>query len=151
MHEAHRAIMASVAATVHRTAFQADPGPYPPKIGALIREGLACQAVDYIAALRHRLRLIAQMGAALADVDAALYPAAPGPAPAGLDSTGNAGFNTLASLCGLPTVCFPVALSAEGLPLGLQVTGRSGEEEALLGVAAWCESLAAFTAHPDGA
>jgi Asp-tRNA(Asn)/Glu-tRNA(Gln) amidotransferase A subunit family amidase len=151
MHEAHRFIMASECATVHRAAFQADARPFPPKVSATIREGLAMQATDYIAALRHRLRLIGQMATALADVDAAIYPAAPGPAPASLESTGNAGFNTLSSLCGLPVVAFPVALSGAGVPMGLQVMGRDGGEDDLLGVAAWCESVADFSARPDAA
>jgi Asp-tRNA(Asn)/Glu-tRNA(Gln) amidotransferase A subunit family amidase len=35
--------------------------------------------------------------------------------------------------------------------VGLQVMGRAGREDDLLGVAAWCESVAAFTARPDAA
>ncbi len=151
MHEAHRTIMASEAATVHRAAFAADPTPFPSRIADLIREGLSLRATDYVGALRHRLRLIAQMATALADVDAAICPAAPGAAPRGLGSTGNAGFNTLSSICGLPAVCFPVGRSGTGLPLGLQVMGRLGGEDDLLSVAAWCESVAAFAARPDGA
>jgi Asp-tRNA(Asn)/Glu-tRNA(Gln) amidotransferase A subunit family amidase len=151
MHEAHRFIMASECAAVHRMVFEADPTPFPPRISGTIREGLAMHATDYIGALRHRLRLIGQMDAALGDVDCAIYPAAPGPAPKGLESTGNAGFNTLSSICGLPVVTFPLRLSAEGLPVGLQVMGRAGREDDLLGVAAWCESVAAFTARPDAA
>lgn len=151
MREAHRAIMASEGATVHRMAFEADPTPFPPKVSELIREGLGIGAVDYIAALRHRLRLIGQMAAALADVDAAIAPATPGPAPAGLETTGDPGFNVLSSLCGLPAVTVPAALSAGGLPLGLQLLGREGAEDDLLSVAAWCESVLSFEARPDGA
>jgi len=150
MHEAHRFIMSSEAATVHRTAFEADPKPFPPKVGDLIREGLTVQAVDYIGALRHRLGLIAEVDEALADVDAAIAPAAPGPAPEGLQTTGNAGFNTLSSICGLPAVTIPVGLSGRGLPLGLQLMARSGREEPLLSVGAWCESAAAFGSRPGG-
>jgi aspartyl-tRNA(Asn)/glutamyl-tRNA(Gln) amidotransferase subunit A len=149
MHAAQQCIMASEAATVHRAAFEADPAPFPPKIAALIREGRTAAAMDYVGALRHRLRLIAHMGAALADVDAALMPGAPGAAPVGLDSTGNPGFNTLSSICGLPAVGLPVALSPQGLPLGLQLLGRTGQEDDLLSVAAWCESVADFQHRPQ--
>jgi Asp-tRNA(Asn)/Glu-tRNA(Gln) amidotransferase A subunit family amidase len=151
MHAAHDHIMSCEAAAVHRAAFEADPAPFPQRIAERIRVGLATRAVDYVGALRHRLRLMDQMAAALADVDAAIAPAAPGPAPAGLESTGNAGFNTLSSICGLPAVCFPVGLSGQGLPLGLQLMGRSGQEDDLLSQGAWCESVAAFTARPPGA
>ena len=149
MHEAHHAIMSSEAATVHRAAFEADPTPFPPKISGLIREGLALKATDYVAALRHRLRLIAQMKSALADVDAAVSPAAVGPAPEGLQSTGSPLFSTLASICGLPAVAVPAGLSGGGMPLGVQLMGDNGGEDDLLSVAGWCESLLVFQAVPD--
>jgi len=146
--EAHHFIMASELAAVHRTAFAVDADSFPPKIAERIRMGLEMQAVDYVGALRHRLRLMAQMETALADVDAAVFPAAVGPAPLGLDSTGNASFNTLASICGLPAVALPAALSREGLPLGLQLVGRERHDDDLLSVAAWCESVLAFDRQP---
>ena len=46
--------------------------------------------------------------------------AAPGAAPVGLGSTGNPVFNVPASMLGIPALSLPV-LSAEGLPLGLQI------------------------------
>ena len=148
IHAAHHVIMASEAATVHKEGFAVNEGAYPPKISALIREGMGIRAMDYVAALRHRVRLIGQMRAALGDVDAAVFPAAGGPAPEGLDSTGSPDFNTLSSLAGLPVVSLPTALSSGGLPLGLQLLGREGGEEALLGVGAWCESVLPFTHIP---
>lgn len=148
IHDAHHALMASDAATVHREAFERDPGAYPPKIGGLIREGLEVRAVDYVAALRHRERLISQMSAALGDVDAAVFPSALGAAPEGLDSTGNPAFNTLSSIGGLPAVSLPAGLSAGGLPLGLQLLGRKDGEDALLELAGWCESVLGFDARP---
>lgn len=42
----------------------------------------------------------------------------------------------------LPTICFPAGWS-DGLPLAIQLVGRSFAEEALL-VAAWCEAALAF-------
>lgn len=152
MHDAHHIIMACDAATVHRGAFAVNEDAYPPKISGLIRDGLEISGTAYVAALRHRLRVIDQMKAALADVDAAVFPAAVGPAPVGLDTTGSPDFNTLSSLAGLPVVSIPTGLSAPasagGLPLGVQLLGRAGNEEALLSVGAWCESLTAFPHRP---
>ena len=33
----------------------------------------------------------------------------------------------------------PVGLAADGLPLGMQLNGRRGDDDALLAVAKWCE------------
>ena len=41
----------------------------------------------------------------------------------------------LASALGLPAAVVPVALSATGLPIGVQVIGRRGHESEVLGVA----------------
>ena len=42
---------------------------------------------------------------------------------------------------GLPTVSLPAGRAANGMPLGLQVSSRHGEDELLL---AWSEKLAAL-------
>ena len=148
MAEAHHIIMAAEAATVHARAFGLDPDAYPPNISRLIREGQEFGATDYVGALRHRIRLISQMNAALSDVDCILMPGAPGPAPEGLESTGNPFFNVMSSLCGLPAVGFPAALGTGNLPLGVQVIGRVGGEDELLGFAGWCESAVSFPHLP---
>ena len=41
----------------------------------------------------------------------------------------------------MPTVSIPIGLSPDGLPLALQLVGRSGEEARLLEAAAWCEEV----------
>ena len=69
--------------------------------------------------------------------DAILTPAAPGEAPAGLGSTGNPAFNTLWSLCGMPAVSLPLLTGPTGLPVGVQLVGRRGDDARLLRAAAW--------------
>lgn len=64
---------------------------------------------------------------------------APGEAPEGLASTGDASFNSLWTQTGLPAVTIPSGRGPRGLPLGLQVVGRYREDERTLQVAAWCE------------
>ena len=48
--------------------------------------------------------------------------------------TGNTAMNVSASLLGCPALTIPV-LADEGLPLGLQLLGRTDEDAALFGVA----------------
>ena len=53
-----------------------------------------------------------------------------------------------AKALGLPGISVPAGLSAEGLPLGLQLIGRPFDEATLLRAAAVLERAAGFTARP---
>jgi Asp-tRNA(Asn)/Glu-tRNA(Gln) amidotransferase A subunit family amidase len=65
-------------------------------------------------------------------IDLWIAPAAPGSAPAGLDSTGDPIMNLPWTQSGLPAINLPSGKSANGLPLGIQVVGRWYEDEKLL-------------------
>jgi len=79
----------------------------------------------------------AAFGAAMEGFDAVLTPSAPGEAPEGLGWTGDPAFNTLWTLLHGPCVTVPAGTGPKGLPLGVQVAGRMGEDAAVLGWAAW--------------
>jgi Asp-tRNA(Asn)/Glu-tRNA(Gln) amidotransferase A subunit family amidase len=70
-------------------------------------------------------------------VDVLVTPAAPGEAPAGLEWTGNPAFNALWTGLHVPCVTVPAGAGPHGMPLGLQVVGRVGEDRAVLAWAAW--------------
>jgi Asp-tRNA(Asn)/Glu-tRNA(Gln) amidotransferase A subunit family amidase len=59
-------------------------------------------------------------------------PATPGPAPAGLQSTGVSVLSRAWQLLGLPAVAVPGARTPAGLPLGLQIVGLPGDEVRIL-------------------
>ena len=67
-------------------------------------------------------------------------PATLGPAP-DLTTTGDPSFNSPWSFFGFPAVSFPIGLSRDGLPLGIQLIGASGKDHKLLSAAAWCERV----------
>ena len=69
---------------------------------------------------------------ALERYDVLLTLAAPGEAPASLESTGDPAFNRLASTAGLPAAGLPVGTGPHGLPLGLQLIGPRHGDRALL-------------------
>ena len=50
-------------------------------------------------------------------------------------------FNRNWTLLGLPCVHLPTAAGPHGLPLGVQLIGPLGADEALLGAALWAESV----------
>lgn len=70
------------------------------------------------------------------DYDVLLTLAAPGEAPLGLSSTGNAVFSAIWTLMGVPTITLPILQGENGLPIGIQVIGAMDEDTKLLANAA---------------
>lgn len=103
-------------------------------------------------------RLIAEdFTKAFQNVDVILTPTAPSAAFGIGDNTDdpvtmwlNDVFTIPTSLAGLPGLSLPAGLSADGLPLGLQLIGRPFDEETVFKVAGVMESAANFTAVPEG-
>lgn len=100
-------------------------------------EGKAVLARDYISALDWRDILNATMAPVFARCDAILCPAAPGPAPRGLNDTGDSIFNGIWTLTGMPAVTLPLFTAESGLPMGIQLVGRRGDDARLLRTARW--------------
>jgi Asp-tRNA(Asn)/Glu-tRNA(Gln) amidotransferase A subunit family amidase len=65
-----------------------------------------------------------------------------GPAPVTLNSTGNAIFNGMWTLLGVPCVSLPL-MTVGGLPCGVQLIGKRRDEGRLLAVARWLEEQVA--------
>jgi Asp-tRNA(Asn)/Glu-tRNA(Gln) amidotransferase A subunit family amidase len=62
----------------------------------------------------------------------------PAPAlPPERSSTGNPIWNAVWSLLGLPTLTFPLGWTTDGLPVGVQVVARQGEDALLFGAGKW--------------
>ena len=89
-------------------------------------------------------------------VDAILTPATPSPAFAigaqvsddPVEMYLNDVFTVTVNMAGLPGLALPAGVSADGLPLGLQLIGRPFEEETLFAVAAALEKAAPKIAPP---
>ena len=111
---------------------------------AALDEGALIDAAHYDAALARRARMIDELAPLQDACDAFVTPAAPAAAPRGIGTTGDPSCCTLWSLLGAPAIALPMARDAAGLPLGLQLAGRPGDDARLLGVAAWCEAALPF-------
>jgi Asp-tRNA(Asn)/Glu-tRNA(Gln) amidotransferase A subunit family amidase len=109
-----------------------------------IAEGKEIKAPLYLQALKLRTALQGELERFLARYDALITLPATGEAPATLEQTGNPTFCSIWSLCGVPAVTIPVGFGPLGLPLGLQIIGRMGDDERLLSVARWCEEGFSF-------
>lgn len=77
---------------------------------------------------------------AFRDFDLILTPAAAGGAPKGLDATGDPVFNRSWTLLGNPCLALPVGKAGNGLPLAIQLVGRTGEDAETIRAAAWVEA-----------
>ncbi len=109
----------------------------------------------YLRAQKIRNLILLDFTEAFSKVDAILTPTAPS-AAFGLGEKMddpvtmylNDVFTVPASLAGVPAMSVPTGLSAEGLPLGMQVIGRHFDEETVLAVSAALERGAGFSALP---
>ena len=73
-------------------------------------------------------------------LDAWACPAAPGPAPVGLRSTGDPAMNLPWTHAGMPALTLPAGL-VDSMPIGLQLVARAGRDEELLALAEVLEPL----------
>ncbi len=109
----------------------------------------------YLKAQKIRALMLRDFTLAFDKVDAILTPTAPS-AAFGIGEKMddpvtmylNDVFTVPASLAGVPAMSVPAGLSAEGLPLGLQVIGKHFDEETVLTVSAAIERAVNFTAKP---
>lgn len=79
----------------------------------------------------------AAVSKAFGEYEVVLAPSAVGEAPATLTQTGDPVFGRVWTLLGLPCVHLPFYRGSSGMPVGLQVVGRPGEDKVALRVAAW--------------
>ena len=120
----------------------------PPKVRAQLEAGAAIGADAYDEARRLANQARREAKDLFRDVDAIITYSAPGAAPIGLTSTGDARFNRLWTLLGTPCVNVP-GPTVPGLPpVGVQVVGPFGRDAVALAVAARLQgALAAGATH----
>ena len=70
-------------------------------------------------------------------------PAAPGPAPAGLESTGDPSCNAPFTALGAPSISIPMPVPEGQLPMGLQLAAGRGRDALLLATAHRCSAVLA--------
>ncbi len=128
----HKTVMEVEMAHNLRRDFEKGGDQLSPVLRELIERGRGKTAVDYTTAVAAIGPLNVGLDELFNEYDAILTPAAPGEAPRGLDATGNPIFCTLWTYLGTPAITLPLLQSEAGLPLGVQLIGRRGNDARLL-------------------
>jgi Asp-tRNA(Asn)/Glu-tRNA(Gln) amidotransferase A subunit family amidase len=137
----HRSIMEADLARSYEQEYARGKDALSPILREMIERGQRVLAVEYTSALgqvpvlRHEIEKIFEWH------DAIITPATTGEAPAGLESTGSPIFCTLWTLCGMPAITLPVLQGSHGMPMGVQLVGRRGDDARLLRTARWLVNL----------
>jgi Asp-tRNA(Asn)/Glu-tRNA(Gln) amidotransferase A subunit family amidase len=130
----HNLLMAADAARFHQPWFAVYQQLYHQKTSELIQTGSTYSAIQVQKALTFREELRATVLQTMQEhqIDLWITPSAPGPAPKGLESTGNPVMNLPWTNIGLPTLTIPTGIVDDKLPLGTQLVAAWWADENLL-------------------
>jgi Asp-tRNA(Asn)/Glu-tRNA(Gln) amidotransferase A subunit family amidase len=109
------------------------------QLRALLDEGIAIDGAEHSANLARTALAQRSVDALFDSCDVLMSPSATAEAPAGIDATGDPVFCRGWTLLGLPCVHLPVARGTNGLPTGIQLVGRFGDDYRLLAIAEWVQ------------
>jgi Asp-tRNA(Asn)/Glu-tRNA(Gln) amidotransferase A subunit family amidase len=110
-----------------------------PLLRGRLDESKGAPPAAYDAAIKIASRARHALGKVFEQVDVLLTYSAPGAAPKGLASTGDARLNRLWTLMGVPCVNVPAFVADGGLPVGVQVIARFGADAQALTAARFVE------------
>jgi aspartyl-tRNA(Asn)/glutamyl-tRNA(Gln) amidotransferase subunit A len=145
---ASQLVLAVEAAAFHKRWLIERPQDYSPQVLMRLQNGLAVPAITYLETMRWRGPALAAHNAATSAVDAVIAPASPIPAPTIAESDVGAGpdagallqrltlFTRPVNYLGLPSLTVAAGFAKNGLPVGMQLIGRSFDEATLLTIGA---------------
>jgi aspartyl-tRNA(Asn)/glutamyl-tRNA(Gln) amidotransferase subunit A len=145
---ASQLVLAVEAAAFHKRWMIERLEDYGAQVRMRLENGLAVPAITYLEAVRWRGPALSAHNAAVAGVDAVIAPVSPIPAPTIVESDvgGGAGaeaviqrltrFTRPVNYLGLPSLAIPSGFTHSGLPVGMQLIGRSFDEATLLRIGA---------------
>jgi Asp-tRNA(Asn)/Glu-tRNA(Gln) amidotransferase A subunit family amidase len=126
LNEASNTVMFYEGARFHEQRFN-EYGSRLADMADLVRAGLKISVERYDEARRFVVESKARMTEVFKATPVILVPAATGPAPLGLTSTGDPRMNAPWTALGTPAISVPLPVS-NALPLGLQLTANHGQD-----------------------
>jgi Asp-tRNA(Asn)/Glu-tRNA(Gln) amidotransferase A subunit family amidase len=133
----HKAVMEADIAGSFEVEYERGKAQLSASLREQIERGRQVTAVAYRQALARVPVLLGSFDSVFEHYDAIVTPAALGTAPAGLESTGDPVMCTLWTFLGLPALSLPLLHGENGLPIGVQLVGRRGDDARLLRTARW--------------
>jgi len=127
-----RTIMEADIATSYEREYDTGREQLSESLQRQIERGRTITAVDYRKAIENRARVAAAIDPLFDRFDAIACPATLGTAPPASDGTGDPLMCTLWTYLGAPAVSLPLLAGENGLPLGVQLVGRHGDDGRLL-------------------
>ena len=130
----HRKLIAAEIALEHAELYAKFAARYRPRTAEIIEEGKAVSKQDLEEGRKRQKQLREKLETQMreAKIDLWITPAAPGPAPEGIDATGNPAMNMPWTNAGMPAVTIPAGRAENGLPLALQLVAPFMGDELLL-------------------
>ena len=128
IYEDHGTIVDYEAARACAFEYQNHREKLSPGLSRQIETGWKVTRERYANAQRNAAGYRALFSEMLREYDFLLTPSAPGEAPRGIKSTGNAIFNRIWTLLGVPCVTVPAYSGPQGLPIGVQIVGEYGSD-----------------------
>ena len=139
----HRTVMEADIAGSFEREYERGHDRLSASLRGQIERGRQTSAVQYRQALAHVPGLLQDFDRVFDRYDALITPAVLGTAPEGLESTGDPLMCTLWTYLGMPALSLPLLQGRNGLPLGVQLVGRRGDDARLLRTARWLVLAAA--------
>lgn len=146
---AHRNMMRTEAAAAHEGLHSEHAERYGPRLRAFVETGSLMDSTSYLRCLRIRKQYQSEMATLFRDFDVLLTPGATGPAPRGLQSTGDSILNSPWTMADFPALALPHSLSSNGLPVGIQLTAPPMKEATLLQIGERLEQVIGFRHQPN--
>jgi len=138
---AQHIVMQAEVAGYHADTFRTRGHLFGPSLQEFIANGLKITAEQYLSAQHIRDTYRSAFEKLFEDVRILVTPAAVGPAPAGLGATGSPVFNLPFTSLGVPTLALPIGFSPEGLPVGMQMIAPHLEEQRLVDIGHFYQTL----------
>ena len=139
LREAQRTVMFYEGARFHEARYK-EHGDRLADMANLVRDGLQISEDRYDEARRYIAESRTHMAELFKATPVILTPAAPGPAPRGLTSTGDSRLNAPWTALGTPAFTIPMPIGS-ALPLGLQLTADHGQDARVIRTAVKLERL----------
>ncbi len=148
--ETHATILKAALTRSLGEDYRHHPNRMSPVLRRMIEAGFAVPRDQEKALRTHAEECRASINHAFGDRDALLCPSVVGEAPKGISATGSPVFQAMWTLLNVPIAGIPGAVGPTGLPVGIHLVGRRGDDRTILSLGKWFHTRRIAGALPAG-